>query len=119
MWDLIFNRNKKHLPNYFSFSQISSFEMCPMQYKLIYIDGVKRKYESIESFMGKRVHSVLEWLYKPENKEKIIVVDLRISMCIKKRARLTLGGYSYLPEKMYDWEPYYEIDRRLLPKTVS
>jgi len=25
-----------------------------------------------------------------ENKEKIIVVDLRISMCIKKRARLTL-----------------------------
>tara|TARA_S200000501_G_C20643520_1_gene664274 strand:+ start:201 stop:500 length:300 start_codon:yes stop_codon:yes gene_type:complete len=54
-----------------------------------------------------------------ENKEKIIVVDLRISMCIKKRARLTLGGYSYLPEKMYDWEPYYEIDRKLLPKTVS
>ncbi|MFL3014048.1 MAG: hypothetical protein ACJZ19_05720 [Candidatus Neomarinimicrobiota bacterium] len=54
-----------------------------------------------------------------ENKEKIIVVDLRISMCIKKRARFTLGGYSYLPEKMYDWEPYYEIDRKLLPKTVS
>ena len=54
-----------------------------------------------------------------ENKEKIIVVDLRISMCIKKRASLTLGGYSYLPEKMYDWEPYYEIDRRLRPKTVS
>ena len=54
-----------------------------------------------------------------EHKEKIIVVDLRISMCIKKRARLTLGGYSYLPEKMYDWEPYYEIDRKLLPKTVS
>ena len=54
-----------------------------------------------------------------ENKEKIIVIDLRISMCIKKRARLTLGGYSYLPEKMYDWEPYYEIDRKLLPKTAS
>ena len=54
-----------------------------------------------------------------EHKEKIILVDLRISMCIKKRAGLTLGGYSYLPEKMYDWEPYYEIDRKLLPKTVS
>ena len=53
MWDLIFNRNKKHLPNYFSFSQISSFEMCPMQYKLIYIDGIKRKYESIESIWEK------------------------------------------------------------------
>ena len=54
-----------------------------------------------------------------EHKEKIIVVDLRISMCIKKRAKLTLGGYSYLPEKMYDWEPYYEIDRKLLPKTAG
>ena len=40
-------------------------------------------------------------------------------MCIKKRARLTKGGYSYLPEEMYDWEPIYEIDKRLLPKTVS
>jgi len=54
-----------------------------------------------------------------ENKEKIIIVDLRISMCIMKRAKLTLGGYSYLPEEMYDWEPYYEIDKKLLPKTVS
>jgi hypothetical protein len=54
-----------------------------------------------------------------ENKDKIIILDLRISICIKKRARLTLGGYSYLPEEMYDWEPIYEIDRRLLPKTVT
>jgi len=75
MWDLIFNRNKKNLPNYFSYSQISSYEICPLQYKLVYIDGIKRKYESIESYMGKRVHSVLEWLYKPENKEKLINFD--------------------------------------------
>ena len=54
-----------------------------------------------------------------ENKKEIIILDLRISMCIKNRARLTLGGYSYLPEEMYDWEPYYEIDRSLLPKTTS
>ena len=54
-----------------------------------------------------------------ENKDKIVKVDLKIAMCVKKRARLTKGGYSYLPEKMYDWEPIYEIDKRLLPKTVS
>ena len=52
-------------------------------------------------------------------KDKIIILDLRIAMCIKKRARVTLGGYSYLPEEMYGWEPFYEIDRKLLPKTVS
>ena len=51
--------------------------------------------------------------------DRIIILDLRIAMCIKKRARVTLGGYSYLPEEMYVWEPFYDIDRRLLPKTVS
>ena len=75
MWNLLFNRNKKYLPNYFSYSQLSSFQSCPEQYKLIYIDGIKKKFESIESYMGKRVHSVLEWLYKPENKEEYINFD--------------------------------------------
>ena len=51
--------------------------------------------------------------------DRIIILDLRIAMCIKKRARVTLGGYSYLPEEMYEWEPFYDIERRLLPKTVS
>ena len=51
-------------------------------------------------------------------KDKIIILDLRIAMCIKKRARVTLGGYSYLSEEMYGWEPFYDIDRRLLPKTA-
>ena len=51
--------------------------------------------------------------------DRIIILDLRIAMCIKKRARVTLGGYSYLSEEMYGWEPFYDIDRRLLPKTVS
>ena len=50
--------------------------------------------------------------------DRIIILDLRIAMCIKKRARVTLGGYSYLPEEMYGWEPFYDIDRTLLPKTV-
>ena len=75
MWNLIFNRNKKNLPNYFSYSQINSYELCPQQYKLMYIDGIRKKYESIDSYMGKRVHSVLEWLYKPENKEEYINFD--------------------------------------------
>ena len=44
-----------------------------------------------------------------ENKDRIVKVDLRIAMCVKKRARITKGGYSYLPEEMYDWEPIYEL----------
>jgi len=75
MWNLLFNKNKKNLPNYFSYSQINSYKLCPQQYKLLYIDGIRKEYESIESCMGKRVHSVLEWLYKPENKEIYINFD--------------------------------------------
>ncbi len=70
MWDLIFNRNKKHLPNYFSYSQINSYQMCPLQYKLVYIDGIKRKYESIESYMGKRVHGSINLVLISFQKEK-------------------------------------------------
>ena len=54
----------------FSYSQLSSFKNCPQQYKIIYLDGVRKSSESIEAFMGKRVHEVLEWLYSEENRVK-------------------------------------------------
>ena len=56
--------------NTFSYSQLSSFKNCPQQYKIIYLDGVRKSSESIEAFMGKRVHEVLEWLYSEENRVK-------------------------------------------------
>ena len=52
---------------YFSYSQLSTFKSCRELYKIIYIDGVRKEDESIEAFMGKCVHSVLEWLYQKEN----------------------------------------------------
>ena len=75
--------------------------------KVVFDDAIKEREELLSNQKNN------------ENKNKIIKVDLRIAMCVKKRARFTKGGYSYLPEEMYDWEPVYEIDKRLLPKTVS
>ena len=75
--------------------------------KVVFDDAIKEREELLSNQKNN------------ENKNKIVKVDLRIAMCVKKRARLTTGGYSYLPEEMYDWEPVYEIDKRLLPKTVS
>ena len=51
---------KKHL----SYSQINTFNNCPQKYKIIYIDKIKNNHESIEGFLGKVVHEVLEWIYK-------------------------------------------------------
>ncbi len=48
----------------YSHSRISTYENCPFQYKLRYIDkAVPLLGPSIESYMGKIVHEALEWLY--------------------------------------------------------
>jgi len=47
----------------FSFSKINTYKLCPQKYKINYIDKVYKKCESIEAFMGKRVHEVIEWTY--------------------------------------------------------
>ena len=50
--------------NHYSYSKINTFFNCPQRYKIIYIDKIKNNSESIEAFMGKIVHSVLEWIFK-------------------------------------------------------
>ena len=53
------------------------------------------------------------------NKRKIIALDLLLSELIKKRARLTLGGYNYIKRSMWEWSPHFPVDKRLLPKTIK
>jgi len=49
----------------FSHSRLSSYENCPLQYRLRYIDQIETPpRESVESYLGKRVHESLEHLYK-------------------------------------------------------
>lgn len=50
------------MPTY-SHSKISTFEQCRLKYKFRYIDNIYVEGESIEAFMGKMVHLVLEKLY--------------------------------------------------------
>jgi putative RecB family exonuclease len=47
----------------FSHSRISSFENCPKQFEFRYVQKIPSETESIEAFVGKRVHEVLERLY--------------------------------------------------------
>lgn len=49
----------------YSHSRLSTFENCPLKFKFKYIDKVETEIEeSIESFLGKIVHEVLEKLYR-------------------------------------------------------
>jgi len=47
----------------FSHSRLSSFEDCAKKYEYRYLLKIPRDVESIEGFVGKRVHEVLERLY--------------------------------------------------------
>ena len=51
------------MPTY-SHSQLSTYETCPQQYRLAYIEKIKTETEGIEAFMCSRVHDTLEKLYR-------------------------------------------------------
>ena len=54
---------EKQMPTY-SHSQLSTYETCPHQYKLAYIEKIEAETEGVEAFMGSRVHEALEKLYR-------------------------------------------------------
>ncbi|KPK14440.1 MAG: hypothetical protein AMK69_28585 [Nitrospira bacterium SG8_3] len=59
----------------YSYSRISTYETCPLQYKLQHIDNIKTEEEGVEAFMGTRVHETLEKLYKDLILSKMNTVD--------------------------------------------
>jgi len=57
----------------YSHSKVSTFENCPYQYKLKYIDRVEIDIPTtIEAFMGDIVHRTLEKLYKDKKFKKLV-----------------------------------------------
>lgn len=62
----------------YSHSRLSCFEQCPYKFKLNYIDKVKTEVEeSVEAFLGVRVHVTLEKLYRDlQFQKKNSLVDL-------------------------------------------
>ena len=55
----------------YSHSKLGTFQQCKYKYKLQYIDKIKSDLESIEIFMGKRVHEALEKLYNDLKFQKL------------------------------------------------
>lgn len=60
----------------YSHSRLSTYETCPLQYKLQYIERAEVvKKEGIEAFLGSRVHEALERLYKDLRYSKLLTLD--------------------------------------------
>lgn len=47
----------------YSNSRLGTYETCPLQYKLRYLDRIEAAEEGIEAFLGSRFHEVMERLY--------------------------------------------------------
>lgn len=67
----------------YSHSKVSTFENCPFQYKLHYIDHIEPETSTtIEAFMGDLVHQTLEmmyknWKFKKRVEKKILIAFYR------------------------------------------
>jgi len=73
--------NLENKDNTFSYSRINTFDHCPQKYKIQYIDLIDTLDDSIEAFMGKRVHEVLENLFNIKDlNNKYIPFDKLIDM---------------------------------------
>ena len=96
----------------FSHSRISSFENCPKQFEFRYVQKIESESESIEAFVGKRVHEVLERLYQFADRGQLPGVEKVVDRYHKlweeaydaERVRIvregaTLGFYRALGER--------------------
>jgi len=56
----------------YSHSRLSSFEQCPLKYRFRYIEKIDPDFkQSIEGFLGNKVHDTLEWIYNHPKKETL------------------------------------------------
>ena len=112
------------MPTY-SHSQLSTYQTCPYQYKLSYIQKIKVDTEGIEAFMGSRVHDVLEKLYRDLKMTKLDTLEELIDFyhqCWEKnwsgtiqiiRKEYRAEDYLALGEKCITdyYKRYYPFDR--------
>ncbi len=98
----------------YSHSRVTTFENCPYQYKLRYIDRKKPENPTtIEAFMGSMVHEALEDLYKRKRfKQRIAKASL-----IKFYRDLWDKNYSYdilIVKKGLDAKNYKKMGEKFL-----
>ena len=106
--------SKRETSATFSYSQLNTFKTCPQQYKIIYLDGIRKKHESIEAFMGKRVHGVMEWLYSKENREKPYITFDRLCQTYDEHWLAHWHEKIYIADTRNNTDFYYAVGKRCL-----
>ncbi len=68
----------------YSYSKLQTYEQCALRYKYRYIDKIKVEFEeTIEGFLGKCVHSALEFLYHEKMDGREVDINSLIEFYVK------------------------------------
>ncbi len=97
----------------FSYSRLQVFRQCPARYRLIYLEGRPAGGESIESFLGSRLHEALEWLYRERRTGRNILFDDLLQE-YRRLWREAWHGYIYIMDPAWDTDGYYQLGQRCL-----
>ena len=100
------------MPTY-SHSQLSTYENCPHQYKLAYIDRIETEAESIEAFMGSRVHDVLQKLYQDLKVTRKNSLDELLSLYHTLWEK-NWNGVIQIPRSQYSAEDYCRLGEKCI-----
>lgn len=98
----------------FSHTKIGSFETCPLQYKYAYIDRIKVEVEdTVETFLGSRVHEALEKLYRDKKFERLMSLEELLAY-YNKLWKEEWKDSVVIVKKEYTQENYRKIGERCL-----
>ena len=98
----------------FSHSKIGAYETCKLKYKFAYIDKVKVEAEdTIEIFLGNRVHEALEKLYRDKRFEKLMTLEELLAYYNKHWTEKWKDSV-IIVKKEYTKENYRKIGERQL-----
>jgi len=97
----------------YSFSKIGSFETCKLQYKYRYVDKLPLRVETIEAFMGIKVHEALKEFYDLV-KNKIIKPKKWLLSKYDELWEKDFNDSIKIVKKEFSAEDYYERGKKCL-----
>ncbi|MEM2870042.1 MAG: PD-(D/E)XK nuclease family protein [Thermoplasmata archaeon] len=102
----------------YSHTRLETFENCPLQYKLAYIDRIEVEEEGIEAYMGTKVHSALEKLYVDLQRSKLNTLEELLEFYRREWERDWHDGI-VIARKGYTPQNYFDTGRRCIERYYS
>lgn len=97
----------------YSHSRLSTFESCPLKFKFQYIDKLSEGHDTIEAFLGSRVHDSLEKIYKDKKFQKLMTKEELLEFYEREWIRLDHNDI-LIVRKEYDKENYKDMGKKFL-----